>query len=186
MKDGSFNADSGEVLSLLGPNGAGKSTTISMLSGLSAPTGGEAYFMGHSVVREPEAAKKNLGMVAKEEQQVILFSMIAIFRFWQWATLAPIGNDRRSVCFNWEGDAFCLGNEWITEYSDPLARFGIGMAAHVDLVGVCTRFLWTGSLVFQKNGGIVAFDRFIKTLWVCSGCRYQISKTDFWFSPRPY
>ncbi|PWB74496.1 MAG: ABC transporter ATP-binding protein, partial [Anaerolineales bacterium] len=42
VQDANFGADSGEVLSLLGPNGAGKSTTISMLSGLLAPTGGEA------------------------------------------------------------------------------------------------------------------------------------------------
>jgi ABC-2 type transport system ATP-binding protein len=54
------------VLSLLGPNGAGKSTTISMLSGLLAPTGGDACIMGHSVVREPELAKKSLGVVPQD------------------------------------------------------------------------------------------------------------------------
>ena len=51
----SFAADTSEVLSLLGPNGAGKSTTISMLSGLL------------------------IGAVAKGEDQVILFSLIAAF-----------------------------------------------------------------------------------------------------------
>lgn len=66
VQDVSFHADSGEVLSLLGPNGAGKSTTISMLSGLLAPTGGDASIMGHSVVREPEAAKKSLGVVPQD------------------------------------------------------------------------------------------------------------------------
>jgi len=64
--DASFKADSGEVLSLLGPNGAGKSTTISMLSGLLAPTGGDASIMGHSVTKEPEAAKKSLGVVPQD------------------------------------------------------------------------------------------------------------------------
>ena len=64
--DASFKADSGEVLSLLGPNGAGKSTTISMLSGLLAPTGGDASIMGHSVTKEPEAAKTSLGVVPQD------------------------------------------------------------------------------------------------------------------------
>lgn len=66
VQDASFTAESGEVLSLLGPNGAGKSTTISMLSGLLAPTGGDASIMGHSVIREPEAAKKSLGVVPQD------------------------------------------------------------------------------------------------------------------------
>jgi ABC-2 type transport system ATP-binding protein len=66
VQDASFKADSGEVLSLLGPNGAGKSTTISMLSGLLAPTEGDASIMGHSVIKEPEAAKASLGVVPQD------------------------------------------------------------------------------------------------------------------------
>ena len=66
VQDASFKADSGEVLSLLGPNGAGKSTTISMLSGLLAPSDGDAFIMGHSVTKEPEAAKKSLGVVPQD------------------------------------------------------------------------------------------------------------------------
>ena len=66
VQDASFNANSGEVLSLLGPNGAGKSTTISMLSGLLAPTEGDASIMGHSVTKDPEAAKAGLGAVPQD------------------------------------------------------------------------------------------------------------------------
>jgi ABC-2 type transport system ATP-binding protein len=66
VQDASFNADSGEVLSLLGPNGAGKSTTISMISGLLAPTDGDASIMGYSVTKEPEAAKASLGVVPQD------------------------------------------------------------------------------------------------------------------------
>jgi ABC-2 type transport system ATP-binding protein len=66
VQGASFDAQAGEVLSLLGPNGAGKSTTISMLSGLLAPTAGDACIMGHSILREPEAAKKSLGMVPQD------------------------------------------------------------------------------------------------------------------------
>jgi ABC-2 type transport system ATP-binding protein len=66
VQDVSFHADAGEVLSLLGPNGAGKSTTISMLSGLLAPSAGDAAIMGHSVTKEPAAAKASLGVVPQD------------------------------------------------------------------------------------------------------------------------
>ena len=66
VQGATFTAEAGEVLSLLGPNGAGKSTTISMLSGLLAPTSGDACIMGHSVIREPELAKQNLGVVPQD------------------------------------------------------------------------------------------------------------------------
>jgi ABC-2 type transport system ATP-binding protein len=66
VQGATFAARAGEVLSLLGPNGAGKSTTISMLSGLLAPTSGDACIMGHSVIREPELAKQSLGVVPQD------------------------------------------------------------------------------------------------------------------------
>ena len=62
----SLTAQAGEILSLLGPNGAGKSTIISMLSGLLTPTEGDALVMGHSIRREPEAAKAYLGVVPQD------------------------------------------------------------------------------------------------------------------------
>jgi ABC-2 type transport system ATP-binding protein len=61
-----FFANQGEILSLLGPNGAGKSTTISIISGLLQPCAGDAFIMGHSVTRDPKAAKSNLGVVPQE------------------------------------------------------------------------------------------------------------------------
>jgi ABC-2 type transport system ATP-binding protein len=61
-----FFARQGEVLSLLGPNGAGKSTTISMLSGLLAPSDGDASIMGHSIRTDAEAAKNCLGVVPQD------------------------------------------------------------------------------------------------------------------------
>jgi ABC-2 type transport system ATP-binding protein len=66
VQDATFHAQAGEVLGLLGPNGAGKSTTISMLSGLLTPTSGEAFIMGHSIVKEAEAAKASLGVVPQD------------------------------------------------------------------------------------------------------------------------
>jgi len=56
----------GEIFSLLGPNGAGKTTTISMISGLTAPTRGDATIGGYSIRRQPLEAKRLLGVVPQE------------------------------------------------------------------------------------------------------------------------
>jgi ABC-2 type transport system ATP-binding protein len=66
VKGINFTIRNGEIFSLLGPNGAGKTTTISMLSTLLTPTKGDALVMGHSVVKEPMAVKKVLGVVPQE------------------------------------------------------------------------------------------------------------------------
>ena len=62
----SFTVDKGEIFSLLGPNGAGKSTTISMLSCLLQPEGGDAWVMGHSINKDPQAVKGEIGVVPQE------------------------------------------------------------------------------------------------------------------------
>ncbi len=56
----------GEIFSLLGPNGAGKTTTISMISGLLAPTHGDAFIGGFSITHKPLEAKRLLGVVPQE------------------------------------------------------------------------------------------------------------------------
>lgn len=56
----------GEIFSLLGPNGAGKTTTISMISGLVEPSEGDALIGGHSIIKEPIAAKSLMGFIPQE------------------------------------------------------------------------------------------------------------------------
>ncbi len=56
----------GTLFGFLGPNGAGKSTTLKMLTGLLIPTAGTAKILGHDVVREPVAVKRNIGVVGEE------------------------------------------------------------------------------------------------------------------------
>jgi ABC-2 type transport system ATP-binding protein len=61
-----FEVKTGEIYSLLGPNGAGKSTTISMLACLLRPTQGEAWVMGHSILKEQQQVKQAIGVVPQE------------------------------------------------------------------------------------------------------------------------
>ena len=61
----SFEVPRGEIFGYLGANGAGKSTTIRMLTGLLAPSAGEARVAGHDVAREPDAVKASIGYMSQ-------------------------------------------------------------------------------------------------------------------------
>ena len=62
----SLTVEQGEIFALLGQNGAGKSTTIRMLSCLTAPTSGDAFVFGHSVVSDERNVKKMINVSPQE------------------------------------------------------------------------------------------------------------------------
>ncbi|MEM4602123.1 MAG: ABC transporter ATP-binding protein, partial [Desulfurococcaceae archaeon] len=64
----SFNVDYGEVVGLLGPNGAGKTTTIKILATLLLPDKGEARVAGFDVFKEPQEARKHIGIMLTVEK----------------------------------------------------------------------------------------------------------------------
>jgi ABC-2 type transport system ATP-binding protein len=61
-----FTAEPGTIFGLLGPNGAGKSTTIGCISGLLRPTSGRVTVLGHDVMTDRVAARRQLGVVPQE------------------------------------------------------------------------------------------------------------------------
>ncbi len=74
----------GSFFGFLGPNGAGKTTTIRMVTGLLAPTRGDAILEGHSVVNDSLAAKRNIGVVPDG---------LALFdRLTHWEHLTMVGS----------------------------------------------------------------------------------------------
>jgi ABC-2 type transport system ATP-binding protein len=56
----------GEVFGFLGPNGAGKSTTVRMLTTLMTITAGTAHVGGVDVTRDPNAARRKIGVALQE------------------------------------------------------------------------------------------------------------------------
>jgi ABC-2 type transport system ATP-binding protein len=63
VNDVSFSVKEGEIFGLLGPNGAGKSTLIRMVTTLIPITAGYARIAGHDVAKEPNAARRMIGVI---------------------------------------------------------------------------------------------------------------------------
>ena len=66
LKGVSFDIHAGEFFGLLGPNGAGKSTLIHIIAGLAHATSGRVSVLGHDVLADYRAARRNLGVVPQE------------------------------------------------------------------------------------------------------------------------
>ena len=60
-----FTVHPGEIFGFLGPNGAGKTTTLRMLSGLLAPTSGDACVADLDILTETEAVKQKIGYMSQ-------------------------------------------------------------------------------------------------------------------------
>jgi ABC-2 type transport system ATP-binding protein len=61
----SFSVAAGTIVGFLGPNGAGKSTTLKMIAGYLKPDAGSIIVNGIDVVKEPIAAKMQIGYLAE-------------------------------------------------------------------------------------------------------------------------
>ena len=61
-----LRVEAGEIFGFLGPNGAGKSTTVRMLTTLLSITSGTARVAGVDVAREPDAARRRIGVALQE------------------------------------------------------------------------------------------------------------------------
>lgn len=71
----SFSVQPGELFGLVGPDGAGKTTLLRMLAGVLNPNGGDAEFLGVSVVRDAEAVKQ---LIAYMPQRFGLYADLTV------------------------------------------------------------------------------------------------------------
>ena len=85
----------GTVFGLLGPNGAGKTTLVRILATLAAPSSGRAAVLGHDVVREPLAVRRQIGLAgqfaAVDEELTGRENLEMIARLYR----LPVGDARR-------------------------------------------------------------------------------------------
>jgi ABC-2 type transport system ATP-binding protein len=66
----SLRIERGEMVGFVGPNGAGKSTTIKMLTGILAPSGGQARVAGLDPQRERRTLTARIGVVFGQRSQL--------------------------------------------------------------------------------------------------------------------
>src|SRR5438093_4171281 len=65
VKDFSLQVKRGEIYGFLGPNGSGKTTSIRMLCGLLKPDAGRGVVLGHDVVHDTPAIKREVGYMTQ-------------------------------------------------------------------------------------------------------------------------
>ena len=61
----SLDVATGEIAGFLGPNGSGKTTTIRLMCGLLTPDAGQGRVLGHDILREGRAIKREVGYMTQ-------------------------------------------------------------------------------------------------------------------------
>lgn len=137
----SFSARKGEIYGLLGPNGAGKTTTLRMLSTLIKPDAGDAFVCGHSIVKEPQKVRDNIGFMTGELKLEGFFTPDFLFDFFgsMHGVEKGVLQERKKTLFS---------------------RFGIDQFAEVRVKDLSTGMLQKVSLVVSivHDPEVVIFD----------------------------
>ncbi len=105
LKGIDLEVSGGEFFGLLGPNGAGKSTTIGVVTSLVNRSGGAVEVFGVDTERDPEGAKRLLGVVPQElnlnqfEQPLQIVTQQAGYYGIPWRE----ARERAGECLRWMG-----------------------------------------------------------------------------------
>lgn len=75
LKGISLDITPGEILVIMGSSGGGKTTLLKIIAGLIRPTSGEVLINGISMTKQPDKARKSLGMVF---QYAALFDFLTV------------------------------------------------------------------------------------------------------------
>jgi ABC-2 type transport system ATP-binding protein len=112
----SLQVGKGEVFGLVGPDGAGKSTLIRMMATTLAPTSGDAYIFGKSVIGDPHAVKPRIGYMSQAFSLYGDLTVAENLRF--FAELRGVPRDEMN-----ERSSRLLEFAGLTEFSKRQAQF---------------------------------------------------------------
>lgn len=73
----SFYIKQSQIVGLIGPNGAGKTTIFNLLTGVYAPTRGDIYLDGQSILRKKTYQRNQMG-IARTFQNIRLFKDMSV------------------------------------------------------------------------------------------------------------
>jgi heme exporter protein A len=167
LDDVSLELASGQCLALLGPNGAGKTTLLRILATLLRPSAGKLAIGGVDAIREPEQARRLIGMVGHGSYVYPDLTALENLRFWTVLGDGDASAQRlRSALQQVELDA--VANERARTFSAgmkrrlALARILLGRARLLLLDEPFTELdqrgrKWLGEflLAFKAGGGAV-------------------------------
>jgi ABC-2 type transport system ATP-binding protein len=112
VHDLSLKVPKGEIYGFLGPNGSGKTTTLRMLCGLLTPDSGAGTCLGHNILTEADAIKRNVGYMT---QRFSLYNDLSIRENLEFvARVYGVPNPQRAA-------AEAIGRLGLTTRADQLA-----------------------------------------------------------------
>ena len=82
LEDVSLEVPAGQCLALLGPNGAGKTTLLRVLGTLARPSAGRLHIDGTDALRDPDAVRARIGVVAHGSYVYEDLTALENLRFW--------------------------------------------------------------------------------------------------------
>lgn len=94
----SFNVRQGEMLGIIGPNGGGKSTLLRIMSGVDAPTAGEAYLEGKPVERfSRKELARFLAVLQQDALPPVGFTVREVIEMGRYPFQNWLGDDERDA-----------------------------------------------------------------------------------------
>lgn len=125
LRDVSLTLQKGQIYGLLGPNGAGKSTTISVVTGLRAPTSGSVRVLGLDPAADALHLHSRIGVLA---EQAGFYDWMSAGDYLMWfASLYQKNLDKTEI-------ASLLGRVGLEGQSPaPIATYSRGMRQRLGL-----------------------------------------------------
>jgi len=104
-----FQVKQGEIFGLLGANGAGKTTVIKMLTGILAPSSGNAQVAGADMTKAGRLVKERIGYVSQAFSLYLDLTVIENIQL--YATLYGLGRKESKTRSRWVLDLAGLGGQ---------------------------------------------------------------------------